>query len=145
MVAVGGHVGDTLLARYRHDFERVTPDDDPLVAALGLVRKHCRSRLNQAWYELAVAARTNTALKKALVPITARYYSNIERLARELLPELAATLGQSFPVVVDTVVSIFDGEVIHRFVMDNPAVEDARLDVLTLLLRQGLPGLARAL
>ena len=139
MVAVGEHVGRQLLEAYRSDFERLRDREEPIALAIALVRKHCRSRPNQAWYELSVAARTNAVLRKALVPMTIRYYESIEQLARETLPDLAATLGPAFPVVVDTIVSIFDGEVVHRFVLENPPLEDARLEFLGMLLRQILP------
>jgi len=139
MVAVGEHVGNKLLVHYQREFERLREREEPLLLALRLVRDHCRSRDNQAWYELAVAARTNATLRKSLRPISARYHENIERLARQLLPDLAAALGPSFPVLVDTIVSIFDGEVIHRFVLENPAVESARLELLSGLVRHLVP------
>ena len=95
-----------------------------------LVRDRCRSRLNQAWYELAMAARTSPTLRKGLRPVATRYYADIRRLGEELLPDLAAALGDRFAVLVDTIVSIFDGESVHRFVLPQPAVDEARLDLL---------------
>ena len=37
-----------------------------VLGAMRLVRETCRSRLNQAWYELAMAARTNDGLREGL-------------------------------------------------------------------------------
>lgn len=130
MVAVGEDVGAQLLARYRAKFEALPPSDDALVAAMALVRATCRSRENQAWYELAMAARTNANLRNGLAPVARRYYDDITRLARELLPALAASLGEAFDVLVMTIVAVFDGEVVHRFVLAQPRLEDARLALL---------------
>src|SRR5262249_17777273 len=133
MVAVGEDVGKQILAHYRREFEALRTQEEPLLLALRLVRDHCRSRLNQAWYELAVASRTSANLRKALRPIGARYYQDIEALARQLLPELAAALGDHFAVFVDTIIAIFDGEVVHRLILKKPEVEDARLELLAQL------------
>ena len=51
-----------------------------------------RSPLNQAWYELANAARTNPGLKKAVAPLARRYYRDVAQLARDILPETAELL-----------------------------------------------------
>jgi AcrR family transcriptional regulator len=136
MVAVGEDVGHQLLERYRHEFEALRGEREPLELALRLVRGSCHSRLNQAWYELAMAARTNKRLHKALGPMAERYYADIATLAHELLPELAGAVGDYFPVLVSTIVAVFDGEVVHRFVVKKPAVEEARLELLLALVRQ---------
>jgi AcrR family transcriptional regulator len=130
MVAVGEDVGAELLERYRKKFIALPKGENDVVAAMRLVRDTCRSRLNQAWYELAMAARTNDNLRKGLEPVARRYYDDIARLARELLPDLAATLGDSFEILVGTIVAVFDGEVVHRFVLKEPRVEEARLEIL---------------
>lgn len=131
MVAVGEDVGHKLLDRYRREFEALRATEDPLELAVRLVRDACRSRLNQAWYELSMAARTSPALRRALRSASARYYQDIEALARQLLPELAARMGDRFRVLVDTIIAVFDGEAVHRFVLEKPEVESARLDLLT--------------
>ena len=133
MVAVGEDLGRQTLLRYRREFEhhRARPaHPEPLLLAMRLVRDRCRSRLNQAWYELAMAARTSPTLRRGLRPVATRYYEDIRRLGVELLPELAAALGDRFAVLVDTIVSIFDGESVHRFVLPQPAVDEARLELL---------------
>lgn len=133
MVAVGEDVGQKTLLRYRREFEGHRDDREraePLVLAMRLVRDRCRSRLNQAWYELAMAARTSPSLRKGLRPMATRYYEDIGRLGVELLPELAAALGERFAVLVDTIVSVFDGESVHRFVLPQPDVDDSRLELL---------------
>jgi AcrR family transcriptional regulator len=140
MVAVADDVGRRMLEEYRRRFEALRPPEDAAglasssasstALALRLVRERCRSRLNQAWYELSMAARTHPGLRRALRPIAARYHHSIEQLARELLPDLAAALGDGFAVLVDTIISVFDGEAVHRFVLKQPALEEARLALL---------------
>jgi AcrR family transcriptional regulator len=130
MVAVGEDVGKKTLVHYRREFEALKDREEPLLLAMRLVRSHCRSRLNQAWYELVTAARTSPTLRKALRPAFKRYDVDIHRLARQLLPTLAARLGDAFGVLVDTMLAVFDGETMHRVLAKKPAVEDARLALL---------------
>ena len=130
MVAVGSDVGARILESYRKKFVTLAKRDRDLEAALRLVRDACRSRLNQAWYELEVAGRTNETLRKALEPVARRYFADITRLARELLPELALALGPTFDLVVTSIIALFDGETTHRFLVKDPALEDARLAML---------------
>src|SRR5262245_42761051 len=127
MVAVGEDVGHKLLADYRRKFDLARGKEEPIANAMRLVRDQCRSRLNQAWYELAIASRTSPNLRKALQPIALHYYADVVELAREILPDLAAKMGDAFPVLVTTIIAVFDGEVVHRFVVKAPLLEDARL------------------
>ena len=136
MVAVGEDVADRILATYAKKFESLRDREQPFVIAMRLVREQCRSRLNQAWYELAIASRTNASLRKALVPAGKRYEDKIERLARTLLPDLATKLGERFPAVVGTIIAVFDGEVIHRLITKDTRDDDARMEVLMLLAGQ---------
>jgi AcrR family transcriptional regulator len=134
MVAVGEDVGARILARYRRQFlAQKAKEADPLLLAARLLRASCRSRLNLAWYELAMAARTSPTLRKALAPAATRYEAAIGELAHQLLPDLAAKMGPAFPVLVDTIVSIFDGEAIHRFLWKRPQLEEARIELLRAL------------
>ena len=135
MVAVGEDVGRKTLDRYRADFARLRGRDDPRDLAMQLVRARCRSRLNLAWYELAMASRTSPRLRRGLRPMAARYFRDIEDLARETLPELAAGLGDRFTLLVDTIVAVFDGETLHRFVLPEPEIERERIALLGLLAR----------
>src|SRR4051812_39251191 len=68
MLAVGEDVADRILATYAKKFESLKDREQPLLLAMRLVREQCRSRLNQAWYELALASRTNVSLRRALIP-----------------------------------------------------------------------------
>ena len=131
MVAVGEDIGEKLLAQYREKFIELSATmQDPLARALHLVRDACRSRPNQAWYELAMAARTTPTLREALVPAATRYHRAIATLARDLLPDVAAKLDADFDALVELVIAFFDGEHVHGFVLDNSANAERRMALL---------------
>ena len=136
MVAVGEDVGARILERYRKKFLSVPADEDAVGAAVRLVRDACRSRLNGAWYELSMAARTNDNLQKHLEPVARRYYADITTAARDLLPGFAAKMGSSFDVLVSTVIAVFDGEAIERFAIVQTDLEEARLALLIAAVHQ---------
>jgi len=144
LIRVADHVGDRLLELYRIDFERLrrsTPDE--LVLALKLLRTNTQSRLHQAWFELLMAARTDRVLHEALVPIWKRRDEATQKLAVALLPETARTLPD-FPVLVDTMVTLFHGEAMDRFLRDDPRGEQQRMEWLLKLLELLLPASGRA-
>jgi AcrR family transcriptional regulator len=134
MVAAAGDVGQQILERFRERFLAERDSGDPLRVAMRLLRETMRSPLNQAWYELAIAARTNPRLKKALAPLARRYYDDIGTLAREIVPELHELFGDRFDVFVSTVLAVFDGEHIHRSLLGKTAAEEERIDLLLSLL-----------
>lgn len=142
MVAAAEDVGHKLLSRYREKFEKLAGAEQPLPLALRLLRETCRSRLNQAWYELAVAARTRPRLRRAIAPIGARYYAEIVVLARRLLPDLAEALGARFELLVEMMVQIFDGEQMQRLLAREAPGDDQRLELLLTVLEAALPALA---
>jgi len=129
MGAVAEDIGHKLMDEYRDKFQALKRGSDGLTLALRLVRQACRSRVNQAWFELMTASRTNPALRKALAPVLARYYQEIAMLARVLLPELAAAYGERFDGMVELIIAIFDGETLHGFVKKS-ANDDERLSLL---------------
>ncbi len=126
MVAVGEDVGARILEAYRKKVTKSTS----IVDAVELIRHACRSRINAAWYELQLAARTNEHLREALEPVSRRYYEHIIEAARELKPEAALKLGPMFDLVVTSIISLFDGETTHRFLVKDTALEDARLGLI---------------
>lgn len=136
MVAVGEHVGAQILARFRKKFATLAEQDEDIGAAISLVRDACRSRLNQAWYELSMAARTNPNLRKGIEPVARRYFEDITGLARELLPGLAARFGSGFDVLVTSVIALFDGEAVHRYLLREPTIESQRLELLVAAMSQ---------
>jgi AcrR family transcriptional regulator len=126
MVAVGEDIGARTLDAYRKKVAKNTS----IVDAVELIRHACRSRLNAAWYELQLAARTNEHLRRALEPVSRRYYEHIIETARELKPEAALKLGPMFDLVVTSIIALFDGETTHRFLVRDEQLEEARLGLL---------------
>jgi AcrR family transcriptional regulator len=139
MVAVGRDIGARNLVDYRTAFAAREGGGDRIALALSLLRERCRSRENQAFYELSMAARTNAALRSQLEEVALRYHADIEALARELLPDLAGALGDAFGVLVSTMVAVFDGESMHRFVVAQPEHDADRLATLTTLVGALVP------
>lgn len=135
MVAVAEDASTQILERYTSSFEDLQGQEEPIVLALKLLRDTTRSRINQVWLELVHACRTEPALKKALAPMGRQYGEQIEALARTLLPDLASSLGDKFPLLVDTVVAVFDGEQLHRMVHADPSLENARIEALATVAR----------
>jgi AcrR family transcriptional regulator len=139
LIRVADHVGDGLLELYRRDFEHLrksTPDE--LVLALKLLRTNTQSHLHQAWFELLMAARTDRVLHDALVPIWKRRDEATQQLAVALLPETARKLPD-FPIMVDTMVTLFHGEAVDRFLRVDPQSEKQRMNWLLKLLELLLP------
>jgi AcrR family transcriptional regulator len=135
IAAVGADVGRAILADFRAEFDAQRKREDPLPLAIRLLRAQCGSRPNQAWYELAMAARTNETLRRALAPVAVQYYADIEALAREVAPELALRFGADFPLMVQTVIAIFDGEQLHGFVVGDAAASERRVELVEAFVR----------
>jgi len=135
MVATAEDAAKQILAKYTLSFESLHGTEEPIVLALKLLRDTTRSRINQVWLELVHACRTDPALKKALEPMAKRYADEIHSLARKLLPDLAASMGEDFGLLVSTVVMTFDGEQMHRIVYPNPEGDKARLEALAAVAR----------
>ena len=132
MIRVADDVGERLLDLFRSDFRSLCTHaaaPQSLALALSLLRSNVQSRLHQAWFELLLAARTDPVLHEALMPIWARRDARILELAGALLPEAARALPD-FPVVIDTVVTLFHGEAVDRFLRVDPAAEARRMQWL---------------
>ncbi len=138
MVAVAEDAGAQVMARFRSRFQAGSRRRKPLEHALGLLREACASRPNQAWYELVMAARTDTPLRTAMAPFARAYYRAIAGLARELLPELAEKLGEGFVPVVEVLVATCDGERFRSFLGASRQGEARRLGVLLGLLERAI-------
>lgn len=140
LVAVAEDVGAQVMGTYRRRFEAGTGPRDRLPRALELLRQACRSRPNQAWFELATAARTDAALRRAMKPLALAYYGSITDLARALLPELVEAWGAHFEPLVEVLVAVFDGEQLRRLLADRRGADAQRMEALLVLLGGGDPG-----
>ncbi len=135
LIAVADDIDQGLRALYRRDFEKLRPTHaDELVLALSVLRANVASPLHQAWFELLMAARTDSALHAALLPIWQRRAADDQALAALLLPAPARELPD-FDVIVDTMVTLFHGEGVDRFLRHDPAAETRRMNWLIERLR----------
>ena len=130
IIAVAQDIGRQILETYRAEFAARRDREPSLALAIRLMREQCRSRPNQVWYELAIASRTHEPLRRALVPVAERYYRDIESLAREVAPDLAMRFGKDFPILVEILLSIFDGEAIQEFVVPEDPRGKRRLELV---------------
>lgn len=127
LIAVAEDIDAGLRTLYRRDFETLRPTQiDELVLAMSVLRANVASPLHQAWFELLMAARTDMALHAALLPIWQRRAAEDQALAALLLPEPARQLPD-FAVIVDTMVTLFHGEGVDRFLRHDPVAEERRM------------------
>lgn len=110
---------------------------------LNFARSRSRARINAVWFELLIAARTDTALREKLTPVAIGLYDNIEDLA--VSSGLGAALDdpEMARVAATAVVHMFDGEAVIRAVLPRPELEEARLAGIVDLFNavaEGVPG-----
>lgn len=100
---------------------------------LEFARSRSRARINAVWFELLIAARTDTALREKLTPVAIGLYDNIEDLA--INSGLGAALDDAdmARVAATAVVHMFDGEAVIRAVLPRPELEEARMDGIVAL------------
>jgi AcrR family transcriptional regulator len=110
---------------------------------LEFARSRSRARINAVWFELLIAARTDTALREKLTPVAIGLYDNIEELAVNSGLGAALDDPEMARVAATAVVHMFDGEAVIRAVLPRPELEEARLAGIVGLFNavaQGSPG-----
>jgi len=138
IVAAAEEIGQRQLRDFERKFVARKDAANPLVAALVLLRSSCRSQTNAVFYELLVAARTDTKLRAAMKAGTERFFSAIREVARKsgllaaLPPDVADTL-------MFTAIHLFDGETLLRQVYRQPQMEERRMQLLELVIATTLP------
>lgn len=98
-----------------------------IVEQLEFARSRSRARINAVWFELLIAARTDTALREKLTPVAIGLYDNIEDLAVNSGLGAALQDPEMARVAATAVVHMFDGEAVIRAVLPRPDLEEARL------------------
>lgn len=100
--------------------------DVPVAELLEFARSRSRARINAVWFELLIAARTDTGLRERLTPVALALYDRIEEIALE--STLWAAMDPEITrLAVTSVVHMFDGEAVIRAVLPRPELEEARL------------------
>jgi AcrR family transcriptional regulator len=115
------------------EFEtRFTAADDgaqPLATALAVLRDVCRSKTNIVLNELLVAARTDTTLRRKLVPGIDAYQAAI-RAASLRVPGIDAVPVELRDAVIFGATHLFDREALLHEIHPEPEAEEARLALL---------------
>lgn len=128
-LAAAEEVGRRQIAEFERRFAAIDGGEDPLDAALGLLRDACRSPTNTVFYELLIAARTDAALRRALEPGIRRYFDAIRDAAR-LVPGVEALPQEALDALLFAAIHLFDGEALVRIVLPRPDAEEARMAML---------------
>jgi AcrR family transcriptional regulator len=98
-----------------------------------LLRRATRAPVNAAWYELLVAARTDTELRTRLEPFAERYHREIVEIGRTL-PIAGLMPVEELDTIVLGIVHMLDGEALAATVTSHPGQEDLRVEQLVRLL-----------
>jgi AcrR family transcriptional regulator len=137
IVATAEECARRQIASFEQQFAHLKHDENPLIAALHLLRSACRSSLNTVSYELLLAARTDAKLRRALQKPAKRYLDAI-RATAENIPGLDAIPAETREVLLFTAINTFDGETLMRTVLPQPELEEKKMELLI-----GLLGLSR--
>jgi AcrR family transcriptional regulator len=101
-------------------------------AAIDLLWAMVSGPLFQAWLELAVAARTDRALRARVVALDERFVDTVQRTFRELFPA-PATPNPLHDVAPAFVLALMDGLALQRIVSDEADKFARVLDALKTL------------
>lgn len=129
IIAVAQDVSNALIDLYQARFAELRDADDPFRTALMLLRKNCRERDNQAWFELLVAARGDETLRRAMIPIWQENHERTVGYARHVFPGLNRE-REDFEAFVESLVYQFHGETMNAFIYNNGEADERRLQVM---------------
>lgn len=122
LAAAVQHLYAGLTERYQRGFAQLDPDVDRLRAGLALLWEAYLDPGLTAVLELQVAARTDAALREALLSVAERHAGNIHRLAREYFPD-AAVANPRFAAGLDLILDTFGGLRTRALLRpDDPAI-----------------------
>ncbi|GGD27440.1 TetR/AcrR family transcriptional regulator [Nocardioides daphniae] len=146
LVATAEHVAEANVAAFRDVVDEPVADVEQLTRVLGHLRSIVLSRANQTWRELLVAARSDAALREAMLPARQAFQAQMLTTAGDLwgdlLPdeERAPLLslvvnfldGLAFSTLdpasepgapgrtVDAALALLAQMIVHRYVPDTP-------------------------
>ncbi|MEO6885094.1 MAG: helix-turn-helix domain-containing protein [Jatrophihabitantaceae bacterium] len=104
--------------------------DRPTVRALLLLlRERDRAPENAVWFELLVAARTDSDLRERLAPIARSFVDQTVGSARAH-PLLTSLNEGELELIVTTLEHVFDGESTRRQLVPDLRLEERRLELL---------------
>ncbi len=108
LAAAVQHLYAALPETFLTGFAALPPDADRIHAALALLWEIYLDPTLIAVSELQMAARTDRALREALLPVGERHHANIHALARDYFSEAAAA-SPKFTEVLDLILDAYEG------------------------------------
>ncbi|MFI9403247.1 TetR/AcrR family transcriptional regulator [Nocardia sp. NPDC052316] len=129
VVAAAEEVGRRHMCAFDNIRARENPDRPlDLTHILHRARNQIRQETNTVWFELLVAARTESELRARLAPVARALIDDVERVA-------VAALGPAVPadiarLLATSIVHMFDGEAIFRSTYPRPELEDTRIEYI---------------
>lgn len=134
IMAAADEVAHRQIGAVQARLAQVQAADEPLVAALYALRQATREPINAVLYELVIAARTHPPLRSAMTQFYTRYATSIAAATAEvtIVQSIPAEL---LPVLLSSLLHLFDGEALLHSVMPMPELEAQRMEVLVGLAR----------
>lgn len=129
IMAAADEVAKRQIASVQARLAQAQDTEEPLVTALYALRQATREPINAAMYELLVAARTNPPLREAMAAFLGRYGSAIAA-ATVKVDSVKALPPELMPVLVSSLLHLFDGESLIHSVFPIPELEAQRMSLL---------------
>jgi len=132
VVTAAEEVGRRLIANFWDQVGPVAEHEAGLHDVLRAIRAASRSPLNLVWFEILVAARTDTALRTRLGPTMDSFAKDIYLTALRV-PAIAAQPVETRQAAVSAALHMFDGETFVNAVHPSPHLDDKRLEIVAAL------------
>lgn len=142
VVAAAEEIREQQFAEFARGLERLGSLGEE--ECIELLRAACRRPVNGAWYDLLLAARTDSDLRERLTPFTEAYHRDILAFARTM-PVASGWDPDAFATAIFSLIHTLDGEAITAVLHPQPELEAARTRMLAALLRgEPIAGAPRA-
>jgi AcrR family transcriptional regulator len=129
ILAAAEEVARMQIAEFEKRFAAANDGGNALVTAVSVLRDICRSETNMMFNELLVAARTDAALRKRLVPGILAYQDAI-RSASDRVPGMDAIPAELREALIFGATHLFDREALLRNICPQTEAEELRLQLL---------------
>jgi AcrR family transcriptional regulator len=136
------HLFERRHAEFRAAFARVAPDADRYAAAIDILWGMVSGHTAQAWLELAVAARTDVELRRAVQDLTARLRTLVTDTFRELFGERPE--DPFFAIAPRFAFALLHGLALERITGGDEAHITQSIDALKALARLVMPQAPRS-
>lgn len=127
VVAAVEHLAQKIGSELSRDLDRLRGSDQHrLVALVDVLWAHYESPLFEAWLELAIAARTDSELRRCLAPVERGVRAALERMVGDLFASATKTAGTPHQLVALTF-HLLQGLAIERSVLtESPRTRKRR-------------------